>query len=102
VPVLNGTFGFHGGGDIPGEGAWQLGGQYVFSGAGKLSGTETSVVAGNVNSATALTGTYTMATNCTGTMTYKVNGTTRKWNIVMTSGGQGFIAIDTVAGLWEH
>lgn len=96
--ALNGTFGFHGGGDIPAEGQWALAGQLVFSGTGKVSGKETSVVAGTVTSAAALTGTYTMATNCMGTMTYKVGTITRKWNMVMTSGGQGFIAIDTVSG----
>jgi hypothetical protein len=98
LAALNGTFGFHGGGDIPAQGQWALGGQTTFSGAGKLAGTETSVVAGTVTSAASLTGTYTMATNCVGTMTYKVGTFTRKWNIVMTSGGQGFIAIDTVSG----
>lgn len=96
--AMNGTYGFHGGGDIPSEGQWALSGQLSFSGTGKLSGTETSVVAGTVTSAAALTGTYTMASNCQGTLTYKVGTVTRKWNIVMTDGGQGFVAIDTVSG----
>jgi hypothetical protein len=95
---LNGTFGFHGGGDIPAQGQWALAGQFAFSGTGKLTGTETSVVAGTVTSAATLTGTYTMASNCMGTLTYKVGTLTRKWNIVMTNGGQGFVAIDTVSG----
>ena len=96
--AMTGTYGFHGGGDIPGQAQWALGGQLAFNGAGNLSGNETSVVGGTVTSAETLTGTYTMAANCTGTLTYKVGTVTRKWNFVLTNGGQGFVAIDTVSG----
>lgn len=98
LAAMTGTYGFHGGGNIPAEGQWALAGQLAFNGAGGLSGNETSVVAGAVTSAATLTGSYTMGANCMGTLTYKVGTVTRKWNIVLTNGGAGFVAIDTVSG----
>jgi hypothetical protein len=97
VAAVAGTYGFHGGGYLVGQGVSQLNGQFVLNGAGKFSGVETRIVEGTVISDAPITGTYSMATNCRGTMSYKFNGAVVRLNIVMVSGGTSFFAIETDA-----
>jgi hypothetical protein len=92
-----GTYGFHGGGYLVGQGVLQFSGQYVLDGTGKLSGTETRLVDGTLISASPITGTYTMAATCRGTISYKFNEATVKLNIVMVSSGTSFFTIETDA-----
>jgi hypothetical protein len=91
-----GTYGFHGGGYLVGQGVLQFSGQYVLDGTGKLSGTETRLVDGTVISSP-IAGTYTMAATCRGTISYKFNAATVKLNIIMVSSGTSFFTIETDA-----
>jgi hypothetical protein len=90
-----GTYGFHGGGYLVGQGVLQFNGQYVLDGTGKLSGIETRIVEGTAISAAPITGTYSMAATCRGTISYTFNGIAVKLNIVMVSGGTSFFTIET-------
>ena len=94
--AAKGTYGFHGGGYLvgQGEGVLQFDGQYVLDGTGKLSGIETRIVDGNVISAS-ITGTYSVASTCRGTISYKFNGATVHLNLIMVSGGTSFFTIET-------
>jgi hypothetical protein len=98
LAAVAGTYGFHGGGYLTGQGVLQFGGQYVLDGAGGLTGTETRDVNGTVISAAPITGTYTLATNCRGTITYVFNGSTVNLNTVFVSGGKSFFTIETDPG----
>jgi hypothetical protein len=91
-----GTYGFHGGGYLVGQGVLQFNGQYVLDGTGKLSGIETRIVDGTAISASII-GTYSMAATCRGTISYKFNGATVKLNIIMVTGGTSFFTIETDA-----
>lgn len=90
---VKGSYGFHGGGYIVGTGVWQFGGQYVLDGAGGVSGTETSVVAG-VPSTASVNGTYTVASGCTGTITVS-SSAPYNLNIVFIQGAKAFFAVET-------
>jgi len=70
----NGTFGFTGTGSIVGVGNIANSGQMVLNGAGKLSGTESSSIAGQIFSNVPFTGTYKVNKNCTGTAVLKIKG----------------------------
>jgi hypothetical protein len=96
--TVAGTYGFHGGGFLVGQGELQFDGQFVLNGTGGMSGIETRNVSGTVISAGAVTGTYTASANCTGTIKYQFNGATVNLNTYFVNGQKSFFAIETDSG----
>jgi hypothetical protein len=93
-----GTYGFHGGGYLVGQGVLQFDGQFILDGTGIVTGIETRDVNGVVVSAGAVTGTYTVAANCTGHLTYTFSGGTVHLNNYFVNGQKEFFAIETDSG----
>lgn len=98
LSTVAGTYGFHGGGFLPGTGALQFNGQFVLGSTGTITGIETQNVNGVVISAGTVTGKFTVASNCSGTMTYSFNGSSVHQNIYLVNANKGFFAIETDSG----
>jgi hypothetical protein len=96
--TVAGTYGFHGGGFLVGEGVLQFNGQFILGSTGAITGIETRDVNGTVVSADAATGKYTVSSNCIGAITYSFNGTTIHLNVYFVNGKKGFFAIETDSG----
>jgi hypothetical protein len=96
--TVAGTYGFHGGGFLVGQGVLQFNGQLVLDSAGNVTGIETRDVNGTVISAGTATGTYTISSNCTGTISYQFDGATVNLNTYFVNGKKGFFAIETDSG----
>jgi hypothetical protein len=96
--TVAGTYGFHGGGYLVSQGVLQFDGQFIFDGAGGVTGIETRDVNGAIVSASAVTGTYTAASSCTGTISYQFNGGTVNMNIYFVNGAKSFFGIETDSG----
>jgi len=89
---VKGTYGFHGAGGNA-AGLLALAGEYVLDGTGKLSGSQTTSLAG-VASTQAISGTYTMASSCAGTFKYKVGGQTMTFKVVMVNSGHSALTME--------
>ena len=96
--TVAGTYGFHGGGFLVGQGVLQFDGQFVLDTAGKVTGIETRDVNGAVISAGAVTGTYNVSAACRGAITYQFNGATVHLNTYFVNGKKTFFAIETDSG----
>jgi len=96
---LNGNFGIQAGGTIIGVGDVVLTGLINFNGAGKLKGTESGSVAGEIFTGQSVSGSYKVKSNCTGTATIKIKGfTPLHANLAITNGGKGVMVVATDAG----
>lgn len=76
-------------------------GIYLFDGAGKVSGKETSSRGGRVSEDQALHGTYSLKADCTGTMTFASLFDPKletHWDIFVTADGRRANMIRTDAG----
>ena len=93
---LKGTFGVLSSGLFVGVGPVVLSGQFTLDGAGKLKGTESGSIAGQVFTGAPVTGSYKVKSNCTGSATFKIpKEPTEHANLVVVSGGQSLLVIET-------
>lgn len=95
---VQGTYGVLANGTFVGIGGFALNGLVTLDGAGKLSGTESGSIAGQIFGGAAVSGSYKIKANCTGTATFKVTGEpTQHAGLVVVNGGKELLVMETDA-----